>query len=60
MLYWLRMYFQATGQTKLFVINWAIYMLLIIVTTIYVYARLDFVRSGPHNTSDTKIETFSR
>lgn len=40
-------FFRATGQTKVFVINWAIYMFLIIATTIYAYARLDFVRSGP-------------
>lgn len=41
-----------SGQVRLFTINWAIYMLMIIVTTVYVYARLDYVRTGPQKGSD--------
>jgi hypothetical protein len=36
---------EASFQTKFFVLNWIVYTIAIIVTTIYAYARLDFVRS---------------
>jgi hypothetical protein len=45
MLNWLRKYNESSSQTKYFVLNWAIYGLAIIITTVYCYARLDFVRS---------------
>lgn len=51
---WISQYHRATKQTKLFIINWAIYMILIIVSTVYVYSRLDFVRSGPHQSEKIK------
>lgn len=42
---WLRDYNNASAQTKVFVLNWLVYGLAIILTTVYCYARLDFVRS---------------
>ncbi|MEI8124257.1 MAG: hypothetical protein WCG42_00700 [Parachlamydiaceae bacterium] len=42
---WLKLYNDASPKTKSFVLNWMIYGLTIIVTAIYCYARLDFVRS---------------
>ncbi len=45
MLNWIRSFINANRQTKFFVINWAVYGIVIIVTTIYCYGRLDFVRS---------------
>jgi len=35
------------SKTKWFVFNWVIYLLLLVITTIYCYARLDFVRTTP-------------
>lgn len=32
-------------KTRWFIFNWAIYFLLMLVTTIYAYGRLDFVRT---------------
>jgi hypothetical protein len=45
MIKWLRQYNEANAQIKYFALNWLIYGLAIIITTIYCYARLDFVRS---------------
>jgi len=45
MIEWLREYSEANPQTKYFVLNGLIYGLAIIITTIYCYGRLDFVRS---------------
>lgn len=45
MLKWLKQYRNATSKTQYFVLNWLIYGLAILITTIYCYARLDFVRS---------------
>jgi hypothetical protein len=42
---WWRQYNAATAQTRYFVLNWIVYGLALIVTTVYCYARLDFVRS---------------
>ena len=42
---WLRQYNQASAQTKYFVLNCLVYGLAILITTVYCYARLDFVRS---------------
>ncbi|MEI8365987.1 MAG: hypothetical protein WCF65_06180 [Parachlamydiaceae bacterium] len=42
---WLTSYNKSTTQTKYFVLNWLIYGLALIITTIYCYARMDFVRS---------------
>lgn len=43
---WIEEYQQANPQIKFFVINWVIYSIAILVTTVYCYARLDFVRSN--------------
>lgn len=45
MIKWLREYSEANPQTKYFVLNGLIYGLAIIITTVYCYGRLDFVRS---------------
>lgn len=42
---WFEEYNESTPQTKYFILNWIIYGLAIIITTVYCYARLDFVRS---------------
>jgi len=42
---WLDEYGESRTQTKYFVLNALIYGLAILVTTVYCYARLDFVRS---------------
>lgn len=42
---WAKRYQVASRQTKYFILNWIIYSLAIIITTVYVYGRLDFVRS---------------
>lgn len=42
---WLKLYNDASAQTKVFVLNWLVYGLAILITTVYCYARLDFVRS---------------
>lgn len=44
---WLKEYGEANPQTKYFVLNGLIYGLAIIITTLYCYGRLDFVRSYP-------------
>ena len=41
----------ANRQTIFFALNWIAYFVMIVATTLYVYARLDFVRSGPKHTS---------
>ena len=45
MIKWIRQFNEANAQTKYFVLNWAIYGLAILITTLYCYGRLDFVRS---------------
>ncbi|MBA3816592.1 MAG: hypothetical protein H0X29_08760 [Parachlamydiaceae bacterium] len=42
---WFEQYQAASKQTKYFILNWIIYGLAIIITTVYCYGRLDFVRS---------------
>jgi hypothetical protein len=46
MLNWIREFKEATAQTKYFVLTWAVYGIAIIASTVYCYARLDYVRSG--------------
>lgn len=38
------------NKTRWFYFQWFMYMLVIVLSTVYVYARLDFVRSGPSKT----------
>jgi hypothetical protein len=42
---WFRRYYEANAQTKVFIWNWVVYGLALIITTVYCYGRLDFVRS---------------
>lgn len=51
MLKWL---FKSGLRTQFFYLNWGIYALALILTTVYCYARLDFVRSGSHPTKQVK------
>lgn len=41
---WIQAYRTATKQTKYFVLNWLLYGLAIVATTVYCYVRLDAVR----------------
>lgn len=34
-------------HTRWFIFQWAVYFILIVLSTVYVYARLDFVRTKP-------------
>lgn len=45
MLCWVRQFKDASPQTKYFVLTWFIYGITLIITTIYCYGRLDYVRS---------------
>ena len=45
MLGWLKEYNDSNTQTKYFTLNAIVYGLAIIITSIYCYGRLDFVRS---------------
>ena len=42
---WIEQYRQAKPQTRYFILNWTFYGLMLVATTIYCYARLDYVRS---------------
>lgn len=42
---WLKAYNEATSQTQYFFLTLAVYGLALLATTVYVYARLDYVRS---------------
>lgn len=54
MIKWLKQYNEASKQTKYFIWNWVIYGLAILITTVYCYGRLDYVRS--YQTPSTKTE----
>jgi hypothetical protein len=43
---WLKRY-ATEPHTRYFLLNWILYGILTIGTFFYVYARLDYVRSGP-------------
>lgn len=45
MLNWIISYKNSSRQTKFFALTWFVYGIAIIITTIYCYARLDYVRS---------------
>lgn len=44
---WIRLYNNANPQIKIFIFNAVVYFTVIVITTIYCYGRLDFVRSYP-------------
>lgn len=50
---WLKAYNEASAQTKFFILTWLIYGLALLITTVYCYGRLDFVRSYPRPSTDT-------
>lgn len=47
MLKWIKEYTKSNPAIQFFTANWLLYILVILITTIYCYARLDFVRSYP-------------
>lgn len=47
MLKWMRLYNKANPQIKYFALNWFVYGIVIVITTIYCYGRLNYVRSYP-------------
>lgn len=53
---WIQKFRDATSETKWFIFNFVVYTLIVIVTTVYCYARLDFVRSGPRPTPQQQYE----
>lgn len=44
---WLYRFSKSTSETKFFILNWAIYGILLILTTLYAYGRLELVRTRP-------------
>ena len=47
MMRWIDQFRKASSQTKWFILNWFIWGLVLAITTVYAYGRLDFVRSYP-------------
>lgn len=47
----LQLLINGTFITKVFIITGLLYMITMLVTTFYVYARLDYVRTGVEHTS---------
>jgi hypothetical protein len=60
MFQWLKEYSESSSQTKYFILNWLVYGLAIIITTIYCYARLDFVRSYQNQPAIEKISKIKK
>lgn len=54
---WVKQYQTASRQTKYFIFNWIIYTLAIIITTVYCYGRLDFVRSYKTTKTATAVSS---
>jgi|LakMenEpi03Aug12_release.lakeMendotaPanAssembly.Ray.scaffolds.fasta_scaffold110694_3 hypothetical protein len=56
MLKWIYKFKDASPQTKYFALNWFVYGLALIVSTVYCYGRLDYVRSykTPHTIQANK------
>lgn len=42
---WIEQYNESNPKTKSFILTWIIYSLALVITTVYCYARLDYVRS---------------
>lgn len=58
---WIKQFKEADSHTRYFIFNWALYGFMIIVSTIYVYARLNYVRSTPpQNEQQQVIEPTSK
>jgi hypothetical protein len=55
---WIEQYNESSPKTKSFILTWFIYGLALLITTVYCYARLDFVRSYPSQAAlDAKTQT---
>lgn len=59
MRHWYKQFINSTRETKMFIFQSVIYMFLIIATTVYCYARLDYVRSYA-KVSDTEAKQKKR
>ncbi len=53
---WWDVYWNAPRKVKYFYLTWLVYGLVLILTTLYCYARLDYVRSYQ---TKPKIETIN-
>lgn len=57
MIQWLKNFQEASPQTKYFILTWFVFGLAIILSTLFVYGRLDYVRSDKalqqHNINTT-------
>lgn len=42
---WIKWYNEADSQTRFFILNWVVYSIALIITTLYCYGRLDYVRT---------------
>lgn len=54
---WIRLYREADPHTKYFIFNWALYGFMIIASTVYVYARLNYVRKTPPVEQQKVVQT---
>ena len=54
---WWTEFRESTKQTKYFVLTWLFYGLIIILSCIYSYARLDYVRSSPYSAAKQSIKS---
>lgn len=54
---WIQQYREANSHTKYFIINWALYGILIIASTIYIYVQLAYVKSSSTPDPQQVIET---
>jgi hypothetical protein len=52
MIQWIRKFQASSRQTKFFIFNWVIYGVLLLITTLYCYGRLDYVRSYKFKTTE--------
>lgn len=49
-------YIKEDPQTRYFYINWGIYLIAIIASTVYCYGRLSYVRSGPTSLQSIEVK----
>ena len=57
MFQWIEDFMNASAQTKYFVLNWIIYGLVILLSTLFCYGRLDYVRSYAKHQQTTNTTT---
>lgn len=56
MLTWIKQFRSANRQTQYFVLNWLLYGVAIVLTTVYCYGRLDYVRSYRSTPAESDVE----